>query len=141
MLAEKLLRNQVTDKEHLEKILRFLCSESGSHDYTINRKEAKDELGLKVSNPTDDQYTIIKKLYDDFSSELKLTESYNPDVFMGTDQNKSYSFRRGLIESCSYGSHVLLSEGQLKRVPIPGPGQAGTKLDQTTSHEGWKHEK
>ena len=40
MLAEKLLQNQVTNKETIKKIIAFLCSESGSHDYTINRRES-----------------------------------------------------------------------------------------------------
>ena len=44
MMAEKLLQYQVTDPQKKERIISFLCSESGSHDYTINRREAQDEL-------------------------------------------------------------------------------------------------
>ena len=44
MMAEKLLQNQVTDPEKMKKIIDFLCSESGSHDYTINRREVQERI-------------------------------------------------------------------------------------------------
>jgi hypothetical protein len=72
MLDNKLLSNHIGDQNRINKILDFLCSESGSHDYTINRKEARDELGLKISKPDDDQYRILKKLHDDYTAELEL---------------------------------------------------------------------
>jgi Serine dehydrogenase proteinase len=37
-LAEKLIRRQVTDETKIESIIQFLCADSGSHDYTINRR-------------------------------------------------------------------------------------------------------
>ena len=52
MLGERLLSkhldNEEPTKEKIEKILDFLCSESGSHDYKIYRQEARDELGLTI---------------------------------------------------------------------------------------------
>lgn len=65
MLAKRLLANQIKDIEKVDKIVNFLCSDSGSHDYTINRREAKNELGLVIDKPNDDLYMIIKKIYDD----------------------------------------------------------------------------
>ena len=58
MLAEKLLQNQVTNKEITKKIIAFLCSESGSHDYTINRREAVNDLGLRILKPTLDRVLL-----------------------------------------------------------------------------------
>lgn len=72
MLAEKLLANQVTDTGKIKQIISFLCSDSGSHDYTINRREAKDNLGLNIIKPDDDLYRLIKAVYDNMSSELGL---------------------------------------------------------------------
>ncbi len=43
------------------RIVQFLVSESGSHDYTINRREARDQLGLKIEKPDDTLYSKIKK--------------------------------------------------------------------------------
>ena len=40
-LAERLLESHVDDEERIARIVSVLCSESGSHDYTINRREAR----------------------------------------------------------------------------------------------------
>lgn len=72
MLAEKFLINQVTDPTKIQQIIAFLCSDSGSHDYTITRREAKNGLGLNVEKPDMDMYKIIKSIYDSISDELGL---------------------------------------------------------------------
>jgi hypothetical protein len=136
MLAKKLISNQITDEKKIENILKFMCSESGSHDYTINRREAKDGLGLRITKPTTQQYEIIKALYDDFSKELELTDVYNPQVYLGTLPQKDYSFRRGLIESAMHGSYVYISEGKLFRQAAPN-----SKITENIpTYEGWKYE-
>lgn len=61
-LARELLNYQTKDKKKQDKIINFLTSESGSHDYTINRREAA-KLGLAVEKPGNDLYKIIKKFY------------------------------------------------------------------------------
>jgi len=65
MLGNRLLSRHIKDDKKISKILDFLCSESGSHDYTIYREEAKDELGLMITKPNDEQYSIMKQLHDD----------------------------------------------------------------------------
>ena len=64
MLAKKLLSNHEIEPEHEDAVIKFLCSESGSHDYTMHRKEAK-ELGLNIEKPDMDLYNCIKAIYDD----------------------------------------------------------------------------
>lgn len=83
MLAGKLLKNQVADDGKVSRIIDFLCSDSGSHDYTINRREAAEELELNVAKPTSTQYEIIKNLYDDFSQELGLGQIFDPKLIQG----------------------------------------------------------
>ena len=107
MLAEKLLQNQVTNKETIKKIIAFLCSESGSHDYTINRREAENDLGLKVSKPTEEQYNIIKEIYDNINDELEFNKPFNP-----TEINGAYAVRRGLVESLKGGADYFVTEGE-----------------------------
>jgi hypothetical protein len=46
-LARELLKTQVKDAAKTKRIIDFLCSESGSHDYTINRQEAKQSRLLR----------------------------------------------------------------------------------------------
>jgi hypothetical protein len=141
MLAGKLLSRQIADEEKIEKILEFLCSESVSHDYTINRDEAKNELGLAVEKPDDSLYELIKGIYDDIADELELTSPFDPNMILGADNNKNYVFRRALIESVDGGSHVFMSEGELIRQPMQiQPGINQLAIRDNRSFEGWRYE-
>ena len=60
-LARKLLPRQVKDETNIESIVDFLCADSGSHDYTIDRREASG-LGLKVEKPSHGLYDLLKKV-------------------------------------------------------------------------------
>ncbi len=138
MLAEKLLKYHKIKKENVPKVISFLCSESGSHDYTIYRKEARDELGLNVEKPDDQLYAIINEIYIDIEKEMELRNAYNPNIILATTNPHTYSLRRALIESVEGGSDVFLSEGTLSKQNLPN-GQIAIQ-DQRT-FEGWKHEK
>lgn len=132
MLANKLLQKQITDKEKIEKIIGFLCSESGSHDYTINRREAEKDLGLKVSKPTDVQYNIIKAIYDNINDELQFNKSFNL-----YNINGAYIVRRALVESLYGGADYLVTEGEcVNGVDTNGQRVINNKL----IFEGWRHE-
>ena len=137
MLARKLMKWQKLSKFKEQNIINFLCSESGSHDYSIRRKEARDSLGLNVEIPTDVLYSIIKGIYDNISQELELGRPYDPQIALGGQTQLAYSFRRGLIESIAGGVDVFISEGTLRRVQGP-QGQSG--IHDTRTFEGWRHE-
>ncbi len=140
MLAKRLLANQITEPEKIDKIVNFLCSDSGSHDYTINRREAKNELCLEICKPDDGLYAIIKNIYDDIQKELCLTEAYDPNSMLGGNQAAAYSFKRSLVESCNGGSNYFSSEGQFVRVNIQGPSGAQPGIHDNRTFEGWKYE-
>lgn len=141
MLARRLLSKQIQSQQQIDNILEFLCSESGSHDYTINRREARDELGLNIQKPDDKLYKLIKAIYDDIASELQLTIPYDPNVLLGADNQVTYNFRRALIESIQGGSDVLISEGQLSRQSVQlRPGGVQDALRDNRQFEGWRHE-
>ena len=140
MLAKKLLANQKHAEEKLEELLRFLCSESGSHDYTINRREARDELGLPIEKPDDELYALIKAIYDDIASELELALPYDPNSLLGTDNAKDYCLPRALVESVAGGSHRFCSEGKLVRSQVqPKPGVVQVAIQDNRTFEGWRH--
>lgn len=130
MLAGKLLKNQISDQEKVGRIIDFLCSDSGSHDYTINRREAEEELGLNVAKPTSVQYAIIKSLYDDFSQELGFGQVFNPQTIQG-----AYAVRRGFIESIAGGSDFFVTEGRCLAVTTPN----GPAIQVNKVFEGWRH--
>ena len=140
MLGRRLLSSHIKDDNKIGKILDFLCSDSGSHDYTISRREARDILGLDIAKPNDSQYKTFKELYNDFSSELKLKETFDPSTELGTQQNASYEHVRGLIESISGGSTRFITKGVLSKRQIPvGPGQFQEAVQDLRTFEGWKH--
>lgn len=142
MLAKKLMKWQSFEQEKEDTIIKFLCSESGSHDYSIRRKEANESLGLPIEKPTMGQYTIIKNIFDDISKELDLDTPYNPAIILNTANTVPYQYRRGLIESIEHGTDVFISEGVLeKQFFVPAPGMAPQiNLTDNRTFEGWKHE-
>lgn len=143
MLARNLMKWQRYESEKEDTIIKFLCSESGSHDYSIRRKEAAENLGLPIEKPSIPLYRIIKDIFDDISKELELENSYNPAIILhGTDDHYFYSYRRVLVESLNNGTDVFLSEGRLmKQSFIPGPNMPPQiNLSDNRIFEGWKHE-
>lgn len=138
MLAEKLLTNQVNDTAKIKDIISFLCSDSGSHDYTINRREAKDTLGLNIQKPDDELYCIIKNIYDDISAELGFGIPFDP-IAVSQTNGGFYNVNRALIESIDGGSDTFTTQGIIERIEIPNiPGQQA--IQTTKVFEGWKHE-
>jgi hypothetical protein len=137
MLAEKMLKYHKIEAENVSKVISFLCSESGSHDYTIYRKEAKEELGLNVEKPDAELYSIIKSIYQDIETELELRNPFNPNVLLAVKNPYQYTLRRALIESVDGGSDVFISEGTLAKHNLPN-GQTATQDSRT--FESWRHE-
>lgn len=132
MLAEKLLVNQVRDPQKIKTIISFLCSDSGSHDYTINRREAKKDLGLKIVKPSVEQYELIKSIYDNINEELQFTKVFNAAEIQG-----AYAARRCLLESVVGGSDYYVTEGQILRAVSPDGNQL---IQNRINFEGWRHE-
>ena len=124
----------------------YICSDSGSHDYTIYRREAKNELGLNIEKPDDVYYKIIKDTFDDIKAELELSVPFDPNVILGAHPQNNYSCRRVLIESLSSGTHVFISEGTLTKtsqvIPQqhPLPPLQRTMIDDQRKFEGWRFE-
>lgn len=140
MLAKKLLANHKLEKEKEDKIINFLCSESGSHDYTIYRREAKEELGLNIEKPDDELYEYINKIYLDIEGELQLTNPLDPKILLANANTLQYTHRRSLIESIAGGCDVFLSEGTLLKQTIPTGSVQQTIIQDNRQFEGWKHE-
>jgi len=138
MLARKLIIEQVKDENKIEEIISFLCSESGSHDYTINRREA-NRLGLRVEKPNDELYNVIKQIYDDIHSEMELSTKYDPNAHLGAKTSAPYIFTRCLLESLAYGSNHYVSEGNLTRktITVP-PGVQQMTIEDQRTFEGWR---
>jgi hypothetical protein len=141
MLGRRLIRNQMDDPEKVDKVLDFLCSESGSHDYTIYRQEARDELGLRVERPDDALYAIIRDLHADYAAEMEFGKPLSPETVLAGNPQASYSYVRGLIESVGGGSHRFISEGTYSSHQVQvAPGVMQPAVADSRTFEGWRHE-
>jgi hypothetical protein len=141
MLARRLLSERVTDEEQIDRVVSFLTADSGSHDYTINRREAKEDLGLPIEKPDDQLYDCLRQLYLDVREELQLNEPYNPHELFGTSDEVPYRLVQALIESGDYGSHTFIREGVMRR--LSGRDQNGLSqvlINDQPQFQGWKHD-
>lgn len=139
MLASRLLENHMNDDEAVAKILDFLCSESGSHDYTINRREAKNRLELPIEKPTQQVYLTIKAIADDFAAELELNTPYDANLQLAGNPTVQYSLPRALVESVEGGSDTYLSEGTLTTRTVQTPQGQQQAIQDQRNFEGWRH--
>jgi hypothetical protein len=149
MLARKLLKHQRISHKKQAEIINFLCKESGSHDYTIYRREAHDELGLNIEKPDDSLYNLIKDIYNDIKIEMDLDNPFDPHLLAARNFTVDYSFHRAIIETIGGGSDIFISEGSINKQIIPqqimGPNQMPIQMDQVVvqdnrTFEGWRHE-
>ena len=152
MLAKKLLKYQAIDIQKQDDIVKFLCKESGSHDYTIYRREAQDELGLNIEKPDDALYAIIQSIYTEIKKDMELDIPFEPPILLAGSQNYPYLCKRAIIESISGGIDAFVSEGLLMKQIIPAPQMQGgismgmipnmlpqTLIQDNRTFEGWRH--
>jgi hypothetical protein len=80
-MARKILLTHMVeaDQHKIEEVVETLASKLYFHGHPINRKEAKNELGLKVAdNPNPQLETAMWKLYLDFETDLRNRDAYDP---------------------------------------------------------------
>lgn len=119
MIAQKLLAYQDCTKSK-KTIINFLCSDSGSHDYAINYKEAK-ELGLNVELANESLNVLINEWYEIISGELELNNPYNPIFELAESNSKAYKYIRVIMDSIKYGREQFVSKGMLQKTTrMPG---------------------
>lgn len=139
-LAQKLLPRQVKDNEKIKSIIDFLCADSGSHDYTIDRREAA-ELGLNIEKPSDALYKLLRKIHLSYVAELKLLEPYSPQALLAgkaTNQGVPFTITRGLLEGTVGGCYGFVSEGTLMRVQVQTSNGPQEAVRDDRHFEGWR---
>lgn len=138
-LAGELLNYSIKDKAKQRKIIDFLCSESGSHDYTINRREAH-ALGLAVEKCSPTLYKSLSDLQGLIDEELELDQPFDPHAVLGANAAAPYTCVRCLIESTSAAGHTFTSEGTFTKVQLPGPPGAPPQdaVNDQRTFEGWR---
>jgi len=130
-IAGKLLVHAGIDDSKIDKIVSFLCSESGGNHYRLHRNEAQT-LGLPVEKPHESLCTELKTLFKDFSDELKLKQPWKPAWEVSTPEQTSFRYKTGLLESTTGLSWNYLIEGDFLRLD--------SKFEAHRTFEGWKRE-
>jgi len=135
MLANKLLDFHIPN-ENKENIVNFLCTDSGSHDYTINIQDAKD-LGLIVQEADKPNEELINSLFETISRQLELNIPFDPKKLLRNKETVDYNCKRALIQSNEGGKHLFVSEGTLLKQ------HNGTNIiiHNTPTFEGWRYVK
>ncbi len=143
-LARRLLNKQNYNTDKIEELTKFLCSDSGSHDYTINRREAND-LGLNIEKCTKELYEVLSELHFSYASQMELQKPFDRNELIALANNggiNSYSYLRAIIESCEFGAHHFVTEGE---VVVEQPSSESGDIQQTAinirdirTFEGWR---
>lgn len=136
-LARELLGKRIGDEAKTTKIIDFLCADSGSHDYTINRREAAS-LGLPIEKPSAKFYGTLSSLFESYVEELQTLEPYNPQAMLAGSPQVQYSLRRGLIETAAGGCYGFVSDGELSVQQVQGPMGVQLGVADHRTFEGWR---
>lgn len=120
-LASNLMKYHYEDQTKIDEITKILIRERFSHDYIINRREAREILQLEISDPDQELTSHIMELFNAYNHILDLDSPYNPETILGTENSKIVSFNRGIIESSNI-THVYRTKKELRRVQPQQPG-------------------
>jgi len=137
-LANELLSHQIKDRGKKQKIVNFLCSESGSHDYTISRREG-DALGLKIEKASQELYELLSELSQTIQGEMELGIPFSVDKMVSAESpTAKYSCVRAMIESAKGGSNVFVSEGTVSFKQVQTPSGPQDRIEDDRQFEGWR---
>jgi len=86
MTAKKILKTHMASKSNdheVSEIVETMASKLYFHGHPINRKEAKDDLKLKVVETVPGELeTLMWSLYRDFEAEFQSREEFNPTMLL-----------------------------------------------------------
>lgn len=121
LLSEKLLRFHMkddNDKPKIEAIVKQMVREFYSHDYWIGRSEAKNDIGLKVNELSQELEQDMIALFNQYVDAMELRKPYDPGSFLEALPQKVGEFDRAFIEStdCTY---VFKTKREVKRLRPP----------------------
>jgi len=140
MLARKLLSFHMDpeqDESRINHIVETLTRKLYSHDYLVGRKEAKEHIGLKVVDCSENLESKIMALYDCYAEDLELDTPFNPELVLGNQSTKAVEFDRAFIESsdCTYVFHT---RREVKRVKTTKEGIQLEGFQQRILEDVWR---
>lgn len=116
-LAKTLLSYHMKDEQEIEKIVNVITRERFSHEYLIGRREAKEIVGLNVIDVSESLEEKIIDLFNEYNSLLNMNVPYNPEEVLGSQDQATGQFDRGIIESDNL-THVFRTKKNIRRVEV-----------------------
>jgi len=141
MLAKKLLGFHMGEQDHtkVEHIVETLTRKLYSHDYLVGRKEAKEFVGLKITDCSDALEQKTMELFFDYSEEMELNTPYSHEIILGSQTTKVAEFTRAFLETRER-TYVFRSRREIKRVKATHQGLPVEGFQERTLEEGWRLE-
>lgn len=140
MLSEKLLSFHMDEKDKIEAIVSKLIRELYSHDYLIGRTEAKNQIGLKISDLSEDLERQAIDLFKQYAAALELTTPFNADILLGKDSTKVTTFDQAFIESTD-ATYTFRTKKEVKRVKVTQQGVPMEGFQERVLEQGWVYQK
>ena len=151
MMARKLLAlhmDRTADEHRMEQIVEALSSSLYYHGHPINRREAKDDLKLKVRDCPQTVEDMLWRLYLQYEEEMKLEEPYNSALEFRaagaiaepqkiTTYTPAEPHRLAYVESERL-THVFTQDYDLAGTLLPNGGVQVTLI---IRNQGWRVEK
>ena len=138
-LAHRLLKGRINESK-VGQIVEFLCSDSGSHDYTINRREAF-ALGLSIEKCSEFLYPILRSVTNSLSEQMELRKPFQLNSFTASTGTVDYEFTRAVIESVGHGAHHFVSVGRVETIELMNqdhPSIKQTAVQDSRTFDGWR---
>ena len=148
MIAKKIMksRRKPFDDHTIGEIVENMASRLYFHGHPINRREARDELGLSnVKFPDRELEDLMWELYQSYEAEFRNDEIWNPAVELQAlpepengEKEHETTLLHAVIESVTLASRYE-TKRRYREAAIPGapPGQTGVR-EQVVS-QGWSH--
>lgn len=129
-MATELIKRQVPDAAKQADIIQLLCSDSGSHDFTINRRKAA-EIGLDVEKPSAALYGLLSQIIKSYEGELATFQPFSFVGLLGAQAQANFKLVRGLVES-TQDCYGFVTEGTVALNPN------NQQIVHQTDFEGWR---
>jgi hypothetical protein len=141
-LAKRLLSRHEKDIEKVERIVKRLTKELPTHSYLIGRQEAKEDLGLSITESSVSVEKIIWSIYQEYAAWLLFNQPASTELDLGAEAQKQVRYERAAVESLHDGSlkqHVFVTDKILLKIKMVPPGlQAPVdQVGERILYQGW----
>lgn len=123
-------------EEDNEKVVKNLTQELYSHSHLINRREAKNDIGLGsiIEYATKPVMIASEKINEYLVKLMEIDTMFNPSEILGDEVSKEYSLVRAVVYSTNQ-KFEFKTNYQLGKIPGPSGNQ---QFVVNPIKEGWE---